>query len=78
MMVFNFLLFFLLFGSTLSCSCVLPSTLKEDFDRTSIIFIGRVIKKVPPISSFQPFEYTVQVEEAFKVKLYKIFVFCIK
>ncbi|CAF2624426.1 unnamed protein product [Rotaria sp. Silwood2] len=41
-------------------------TLKDDFARTPIIFIGRVIYKIPPTLPYNSYEFTVEVEEAFK------------
>jgi len=43
------------------------STLSEDFAKTPIIFIGRVINKIPSSTPFGKIEYTMEVEEAFKV-----------
>jgi len=44
-----------------------PPEVAEDFARTPIIFIGRVINKASPSGSFGSVEYTMEVEEAFKV-----------
>jgi hypothetical protein len=66
MMMFLMLLSFLIIGSTISCKCRKDSTLSEDFAKTPMIFIGRVINKVPPIL-FGNVKYTMNVEEAFKV-----------
>jgi hypothetical protein len=66
MMMFLMLLSFLIIGSTISCKCRKDSTLSEDFAKTPMIFIGRVINKVPPIL-FGNVKYTMKVEEAFKV-----------
>ena len=51
---------------------MMPPPLNEDFARTPTIFIGRVISRVPSSlddveSSFGNIEYTMEVEEAFKV-----------
>ncbi|CAF0945778.1 unnamed protein product [Rotaria sp. Silwood1] len=66
MMMFSWLLFSLLIGSTICCSCIQRPTLKDDFARTPIIFIGRVIDKIPPPLPYNRYEFTVEVEEALK------------
>ncbi|CAF3065809.1 unnamed protein product [Rotaria sp. Silwood2] len=52
---------------------ILPSVLnqsfyfvKEDFNRTPIIFNGRILQKTSPKFSWDSYEFTVQVEQAFK------------
>jgi hypothetical protein len=65
--MYSLLLFFVLIGLALSCKCTTGSELNEDFAKTPIIFIGRVTNKVLPPISFGPIEYTMEVEEAFKV-----------
>jgi hypothetical protein len=67
MMMYSVLLLFILIGSTFSCKCARPPTLSEDFAKTPIIFIGNVINKIPPADSLGNIEYTMEVEEAFKV-----------
>ncbi len=66
-MMYSLLLFFVLIGLALSCKCMTGTKLNEDFAKTPIIFTGRVTNKVLPPTSFDAIEYTMEVEEAFKV-----------
>jgi hypothetical protein len=53
-----------------SCSCLWmekPITLSEAFAETPTIFIGRIINKVHPAKFDDEVEYTMKVEEVFKV-----------
>jgi len=66
-MMYALLLFFVLIELAVSCKCMTGSKLSEDFAKTPKIFIGRVINKVLPPTTFGTIEYTMEVEEAFKV-----------
>lgn len=69
MALLSFLLLLAAVKSTVGCSCEPFLPLKEDFDRTPTIFIGRVTAtRVLPSDADMPLiEVSMEVEEPFKV-----------
>ena len=69
MALLAFLLLLAAVKSTVGCSCEPYLPLKEDFDRTPVIFIGRVTAtRVLSTDNYTPLlEISMQVEEPFKV-----------
>ncbi|CAF0880520.1 unnamed protein product [Adineta steineri] len=65
-MMYSFLLFTVLIGSTISCKCVMHPALSEDFQKTPTIFMGSVVSKSQSPTLIDAVEYTMKVEEAYK------------